>query len=440
MAGLLDLFNSPEGQQALGLLAAGGPQTDPSKTGFGQRLAAASGFADQWKQKQMLDEIQRQKMAVEAMNLQKGGMELQSMQQQFSDGQAMRGAAQESFVSPERANAMSMGPTESGGAVAPVKSGFDQKSYLSKLYGINPEIAMKYEQSLAKDTPFGKIDPKDYTQASIAAFNVSRNPADLVAARKKEVVNNQVVDMYNAQEGKVFDNIDPNKPFNLVAGKPVANTDFQQYEIGKARAGAPKVAVDLRDPTAVAGAAMKLQNDFRAATKASFARAQAYESMVEAAANPSPKGDLTMVYSFVKALDPESVVREGEISLLNANRSVPDSIKGYAQRLATGQSLLPKEREDLINQARTLTQTDYKRSRNDIQAYRENASRLGVDPQLYTPDPYATFKPKEDKPQAGNGAKPLPANPSASTLEKGAAYKLPNGATGVWDGMRFKGQ
>lgn len=50
--GLLDLFNSPEGQQALGLLAAGGPQTDPSKTGFGQRLAAASGFADQWKKRQ----------------------------------------------------------------------------------------------------------------------------------------------------------------------------------------------------------------------------------------------------------------------------------------------------------------------------------------------------------------------------------------------------
>ncbi len=375
------------------------------------------------------------------MQMQEGQMRNEALRQQFADQTAMRGAAQSSFISPEKANAMSMGPMPDGSNVPQVQSGFDKKSYLGKLYGINPEAAMKFEQSLAKeDTPFGKIDPKDYTQASIATFNVSRNPADLVAVRKKEVVNNQVVDMYGAQEGKVFDNIDPNKPFNLVAGKPVANTDFQQYEIGKARAGAPKVAVDLRDPTAVAGAAMKLQNDFRAATKASFARAQAYESMVEAAANPSPKGDLTMVYSFVKALDPESVVREGEISLLNANRSVPDSIKGYAQRLATGQSLLPKEREDLINQARTLTQTDYKRSRNDIQAYRENASRLGVDPQLYTPDPYATFKPKEDKPQAGNGAKPLPANPSASTLEKGAAYKLPNGATGVWDGMRFKGQ
>lgn len=62
MAGLLDLFNSPEGQQALGLLAAGGPQTDPSQTGFGQRLAAASGFEQQWKKRQADAQMEALKM------------------------------------------------------------------------------------------------------------------------------------------------------------------------------------------------------------------------------------------------------------------------------------------------------------------------------------------------------------------------------------------
>ena len=166
---------------------------------------------------------------------------------------------------------------------------------------------------------------------------------------------------------------------------------------GKA-ATAPKMSVDLRDPTAVAKAAMSFQNDYRTATKPSYARAQAYESMMQAAADPSAKGDLTMVYSFIKALDPESVVREGEIALVNSNRSIPDQIKGYAQKLATGKNLLPEERQDLIKQAQTLTQTDYKRSRNDVKAYRDNAGRLGLDPDLYAPDPYATFKPTSEKP------------------------------------------
>ena len=400
MAGLLDLFNSPEGQQALGLLAAGGPQTDPSKTGFGQRLAAASGFADQWKQKQMLDEIQRQKMAVEAMNLQKGGMELQSMQQQFSDGQAMRGAAQESFVSPERANAMSMGPTESGGAVAPVKSGFDQKSYLSKLYGINPEIAMKYEQSLAKDTPFGKIDPKDYTQASIAAFNVSRNPADLVAARKKEVVNNQVVDMYNAQEGKVFDNIDPNKPFNLVGGKPSANTDFQQYELGKARAGASKVEVNTGqkglDNEMKFSAAFKSEPIYKAHQEVQSAHSQ----ITQALKLQSPAGDLAGATKMMKILDPGSVVRESELGMAMAASGALDRLTNYSDRILKGTKLTPTQRTDFQNLANNLYDESVKQYNNKRTEYHGFAGKYGLASDVLLGKPAATAAPaKIDKPK-----------------------------------------
>lgn len=164
---------------------------------------------------------------------------------------------------------------------------------------------------------------------------------------------------------------------------------FQDWVLSQKRASAPSMAVNLSDPTAVGKAGLDFQDKYRAATKPSFARAQAYNAMQEASLDPSPKGDLTMVYSFIKALDPESVVREGEIGLVNANRSIPDTVKGYAQRLASGQSLLPDERADLLKQARTLSYTDFQRSRNDIRAYRDNAERLGLDPDLYAPDPYA---------------------------------------------------
>ena len=163
---------------------------------------------------------------------------------------------------------------------------------------------------------------------------------------------------------------------------------FQDWVMSQKRASAPSVAVNMSDPTAVAKAAMDFQKQYRDATKPSYSRATAYNAMLEASRNPSPKSDLTMVYSFIKALDPESVVREGEIDLVNANRAIPDRIKGYANRLATGESLLPHERKDLLEQARTLSFTDYTRSRKDVQAYRENAQRLGLDPELYAPDPY----------------------------------------------------
>ena len=53
---LTDIFNSADGRMAMGLLAAGGPQTDINKTGFGARLQDAVGSVDHWKaQKQQAD-------------------------------------------------------------------------------------------------------------------------------------------------------------------------------------------------------------------------------------------------------------------------------------------------------------------------------------------------------------------------------------------------
>ena len=53
------------------------------------------------------------------------------------------------------------------------------------------------------------------------------------------------------------------------------------------------------------------------------------------------------------------------------------------------------------------------------------------------------YRPSPLLERAGRAARepaPLPSNLSASNLQRGQAYRLPNGETGVWDGMRFKGQ
>jgi hypothetical protein len=64
--GLLDVFNSYEGQQALGLLAAAGPRSDGA--GFGQRLQEGLGYADKWQKTQT--EKKRMEMADQLGQLQ----------------------------------------------------------------------------------------------------------------------------------------------------------------------------------------------------------------------------------------------------------------------------------------------------------------------------------------------------------------------------------
>ena len=368
--GLLDgLFDSEQGRMGQGLLAAGSARSDGA--GFGQRLSEAVGSVDQWKQQQAQAKRMKMQEEYQAFQMQQAMAQAEQQKAEQARLQTIRQGMGGFFKPGQQALSPLMGNAETGimpsagrAAVAPSFDTAGAAQFLAQ--NGEYEKAQNYLQSL---------EPKERTLKEGEVVFRGDQPILSVPKAPKEV--------------------DPNKPFMMVDGKIVPNEAYQSFELRRASNSAPKMSVDLRDPTAVANAGMKLQDAYRAATKPSYARAQAYEAMTEASKNPSAKGDLTMVYSFVKALDPESVVREGEISLLNANRSVPDSIKGYAQRLATGQSLLPKEREDLLNQARTLTQTDYKRSRNDIKAYRENATRLGLDPELYTPDPYATFKPKE---------------------------------------------
>ena len=374
--GLLDVFNSDEGRLGLGLLAAAGPRADGA--GFGQRLQEGMGSVDAWKQNQAKQKFQEMQMQQAQMQMQESRAQA-ALQQAERERRAKIQQGMGQFFKPgQQALSPLMGDPSTGilpsQGRAATEPSFDTAG-AAQFLAQNGD----YEKAIPM---LQSLQPKERTLS----------PGQVVFSGNKKILE---VPKETAQ-------LDPNKPFYLDAdGRVMPNEAYQAFDLRSKSASAPKMSVDLRDPTAVAKAAMGLQNDYRTATKPSYARAQAYEAMTEAAKNPSAKGDLTMVYSFVKALDPESVVREGEISLLNANRSVPDQIKGYAQRLATGQSLLPSERADLLNQAKTLTQTDYKRSRNDIKAYRENAARLGLDADLYTPDPYATFKPKREVVRTG---------------------------------------
>lgn len=136
------------------------------------------------------------------------------------------------------------GPTLERAAVqAQQKPTFDSDGFLTALYGKNPLMAMDFQAKLAKETPFGKVDPKDFTPESVAKFAITRQYGDLVPRTKMEVASSgQVYDPYAIKAGTVL--VNPNQPFAIGPdGKPVANSAFQRYEISKAGAGAPKVNV-----------------------------------------------------------------------------------------------------------------------------------------------------------------------------------------------------
>ena len=170
------------------------------------------------------------------------------------------------------------------------------------------------------------------------------------------------------------------------------NPAYAKFLETQTAAKAPKFAVDMKDPTAVAMAGLKLQGDIRQDLKGPKDTATAYQTMYNAATNPTQKGDTTMLYTFFKVLDPQSTVREGEIEMIKQSRSIPEKFKGMAQKLASGQTLLESERADLLNQAYQYVANQQRGVTETIDMYKDYATAFGLNPEKAVPNPFADIK------------------------------------------------
>jgi hypothetical protein len=86
----------------------------------------------------------------------------------------------------------------------------------------------------------------------------------------------RVIDKTQLTGNESFDVYDPNKPFGMRGGQPVANADFQKYEIGKARAGATNVKIENKLGEGIAAQVGPMLKD-------SFAQANGAAGTVDAA-------------------------------------------------------------------------------------------------------------------------------------------------------------
>lgn len=78
-----------------------------------------------------------------------------------------------------------------------------------------------------------------------------------------------------------------------------------------------------------------------------------------AAKSDNAAGDISLLFSFAKVLDPSSTVREGEFATLQNSGSLPDTVKNAAARLASGQRLTPEQRRAFVEQAQNVARSNY---------------------------------------------------------------------------------
>jgi hypothetical protein len=112
----------------------------------------------------------------------------------------------------------------------------------------------------------------------------------------------------------------------------------------------------------------------------------AYSRVVRSADDPSPAGDLALIFNFMKVLDPGSVVREGEFATAQNAGGVDERLRSIYNQVVDGTRLTETQRADFVDRAGRLYSGAQEQYKSIADQYINFATQAGLDPNLVIPD------------------------------------------------------
>jgi hypothetical protein len=91
-------------------------------------------------------------------------------------------------------------------------------------------------------------------------------------------------------------------------------------------------------------------------------------------------GDLALIFSFMKILDPGSVVREQEFANAQNSAGVPEQIRNQYNRVLSGERLSPEQRVRFRGEAQNIFNAQKETQKANEQIFRSIAERQGMNP------------------------------------------------------------
>lgn len=399
MMGLLDSMDDP---RTMGLLSLGMGLLG-SKGSFGNALSQAGPQAlqamRQVKQDQARKEQMEQAQKMQALQMQQAQMQMAEQQRQQALMQGRQTAFKGAFV-PGMPGVGSPNGDMTGDFTAPgTAPSLNMGKYLQALVqGGDVEGAMPIYQSMQKDdTPValsdgGMLVRKDGTI-------VARNPKDTT------------------------DKMDPlQRLIALRDALPVGHPNRKVYEaaITKASTHQPATSVTVQpdnlglkpiDRFKMEG---DLSGEFKTVTKLDTLVLDATRKIKTALAQPGAMKDQAAIYSMAKMLDPEGAVREADYAAISNTAGLVDRVKGYLNRLATGEQLSETQRNEMLGMMTAFEGVATRRIGSAKSDFSTRAKRYNLDPDSVFSGSVNTEAPK---PPAGAPKPTKRWNPATRTFE-----------------------
>ncbi|WP_267428631.1 hypothetical protein, partial [Methylobacterium sp. GC_Met_2] len=239
--------------------------------------------------------------------------------------------------------------------------------------------------------PGGEADPavKERNAKAVATDKEQTPLLDIDARRKVGIPDNDTRAAWADPNGKVTFNDGPPP----LAARP--GQTFYDRGTLKPILTAPAAKPDGFDTET------KLRSEFRKDVGSFPDVHDGYSRLIAATkqreANPgsvSPASDISLVFGYMKMLDPGSVVREGEYATAKNAAGVPERVLNAYNKALTGEFLSDTQRRDFLGQASELYGAARKTAEGVAERYRGLATQYGVEPSRSVYLPEALTPPK----------------------------------------------
>lgn len=271
--------------------------------------------------------------------------------------------------SPPRSLESNLGTPPSGGSPTQNMESNQQKAlqneFLRRLSGtaqtdeLTPEAEEKLQKGINK---FSSDDPR--RKASV-------NDIEKFTQRIKEDPNNYKTINVSDLEGNEFLNNFRDDPrlFGMAF-------DFNSKRIEAELANQPKAP----DPQVQIKNENDLRKEFNSLPEVKdFNKVRtSYDKVVLAGENPSAAGDISMIFNYMKILDPGSVVREGEFATAQNAAGVPQRVVNQYNKIIKGERLSQDQRGDFMKQAQFAAKAQFKPVSEQMLRYEGVAQNMGL--------------------------------------------------------------
>lgn len=217
------------------------------------------------------------------------------------------------------------------------------------------------------------------------------------------------------------------RKFNELYGKDDPEK-MSAYERGQLELGRGRLALDQKKAAADAKGggenafknAAELRKEFTAQSKDFGIQTDAIGRIQASAKDPSAAGDLALIFSYMKTLDPGSTVREGEFATAQNAGGVGDRAISAYNKVLSGQRLSPDQRKDFVSRAKSIYDQSAKQHEKRVGEYSRIATRNNIDPADVIVD-FSAVEP------TANGPVQIRSEAEYARLPSGSVYIDPTG-------------